>query len=189
MSAVIDDGFFAELLSDESENLLRAYAGFLKNGGSGQAINRVAQHITIKNLIFQIKNLLNLVSVLNHLDFKKSISPLLLERDLLLLELQLMEDAQSNLNVHFERGRQNPTLLRPIASAPIRTNNFEDMGPGHKEIADFITGYERVQNTEVFKKFPNIARRTMKRKLSELVGAGAIKRFAEGKKVFYCRPV
>jgi predicted HTH transcriptional regulator len=55
----------------------------------------------------------------------------------------------------------------------------------HKEILGFVKTKERVQNLEVFNQFAHISRRTMKRKLSELIKANAIKRFTDGKKVFY----
>ena len=55
----------------------------------------------------------------------------------------------------------------------------------HKEIKEFVVSRGQVRNTDVFAEFSGITKRTLKRKLSELIRAGVIKRLAQGKKVFY----
>lgn len=191
LSVAMDDNFFADLLNQGSENLLRCYLNFLKYEGTAEGFSRVAQSDMLQHkdvaqccqsLIYQIKNLLEAVSILKHLQLTESTTPLLLERDLLLLESLVLNDLRSGKIPHikegkpFQKSEKNSLNILPIP------DNF---GHVHKQIAQFVVSRERTQNTEVFARFSGIAKRTLKRKLSELVGASVIKRVANGKKVFY----
>ena len=166
LSATVDDGFFIDLLDQESEKLLRSYIIFLKHEGSGEIVrqsNYVAQSHT--PFIYQIE----------------TTTPLLLRRDLLLLELailnhQLEKRINSGVGKPNRKSEKNQTNVGTPSDFSSQT---------HKQITEFVYGRKRVQNTEVFSGFPGIAPRTLKRKLSELIKTGAIKRVTEGKKVFY----
>ena len=182
LSAAVDDGFFVGLLDQESEKLLRRYIIFLKHEGSGnvaQHSNRVAQ--CNHELIFQIRGVLRLVDILEHLKLAKPATPLLIERDLLLLELaisnhQLEKRMNSRAGKPNRKSEKNQANVQPVSDFSSQT---------HKQITEFVASHKRVRNTEVFSVFPGIAPRTLKRKLGELIKAGTIKRVTEGKKVFY----
>jgi len=182
LSATVDDGFFIDLLDQESEKLLRSYIIFLKHEGSGEIVrqsNYVAQSHT--PFIYQIKNIFTLIVILEHLGFTETTTPLLLRRDLLLLELailnhQLEKRINSGVGKPNRKSEKNQTNVGTPSDFSSQT---------HKQITEFVYGRKRVQNTEVFSGFPGIAPRTLKRKLSELIKTGAIKRVTEGKKVFY----
>ncbi len=178
LNVTIDDDFFVGLLNVESEKLLNQYVNFLKCEGSVVPARYVAQYGC--DLILQIKNILSFLNILKHLKFAEPIPCLLLERNLLYLESSILD---------FKK--------RPITAAPkvVAGKQFshktvnkiipKKLGAIHNEIASFLGGRGRVQNTEVFIKFAYITRRTLKRKLSELIDAGTIKRLTLGKKVFY----
>ena len=206
LSAATDDGFFVDLLNHESERLLLCYINFLKNQGSVPWTDRVAQPSVLqyKNnvakhpqivqhwnnvaqcrqaLISQIKNLLNLLNILNYLNLTKPTTPLLLERDLLKLQLLLLGYRRpvlstGNIKVNGNPAAEENKNVKEV-NWPANPNEL------HRQIAEFIKGKERVRNLEVFSRFEGITRRTLKKKLSELTNAGAIKRSAQGKKVFY----
>ena len=179
----MDDKFFVDLLDEGSEKLLGQYAIFLKCEGMavGSGTHVAQCRVT---LIFQIKNILYLVSVLRHLRFTKEITPLLLERDLLSLELTIMNNAW-RAGSGVRKGEYHPAPPGPMPAISARIDGLGNLGRTHKQIAEFIASHDRVQNLDIFKKFSGIARRTLKRKLSELIGAEVIKRFTEGKRVFY----
>jgi hypothetical protein len=185
LSATVDDGFFVDLLNQESERLLRDYIIFLKHKGIAAGANYVAHYYQSKDLIFQIKNILNLLDILKHLGLKEPITPLLLERDLLLLKAFILNNSQFQEALNVKRG--NP-VTKFKKDQPKFSPLPNHLGQAHKQIAQFMANHERVQNIEVFAKFSHIAKRTLKRKLSELTEIGAIKRTAIGKKVFYFVP-
>lgn len=178
LSAGMSDQFFVDLLDQESEKLFDKYIFFLKY--QGISTNYVVQ--CQSELIFQIKNVLKLLDILNHLGFTKPTIPLLLERDLLLLELAILNSRQEE-RLGGKKGEQN---FKPEKNQITSRSLPDFLGQTHKEIIQFITSRKRVQNIEIFSKFSGIAKkRTLKRKLSELIKAGVIKRTINGKKVFY----
>lgn len=203
LSAVMDDRFFVDLLNEEAEKLLGRYMVFLRWEGIVGGDTRVAQSDILQHqdvakysdivqhdtrvaqcrsgLIYQIKNILSLLNILKHLELKEPITSLLLERDLLLLELTILNNRQEELP-NSKMGKHNSKSEKLKTKSQIFSDS---LGLAHKQIARFITGRDRTQNTEIFRKFSNIAKRTLKRKLSELVEASVIKRVATGKKVFY----
>ncbi len=182
LSATTDDKFFVDLLNEGSEKLLEQYIIFLRCEGTVNDGAHVAQYEA--KLVYQIKNILSLLNILKHLVLKEPIAPLLLERDLLLLESAIFNNHLGK-KVNSKIDKQN---LKPEKNQ-INSQTFPDfLGFAHKQIAQFVASRERVQNIEVFAKFSDIAKRTLKRKLSELVEASVIKRTATGKKVFYAVP-
>lgn len=184
LSAVVGDGFFSVLLEQESDMLLNSYVIFLKHREKGgnivQRSNYVAQCYTV--LIFQIKSILKLIHILKHLEFVKGTTPLLVERDFLLLKRAILSSQLKQRTESCVDKTIKPEKLQiKLQAHP----DFDFSSQLHREIAQFIVRQERVQNTEVFKEFSTIAQRTLKRKLSELIKIDAIKRITEGKKVFY----
>lgn len=182
LNAGLQDGFFVDLLAVESDKLLTEYVKFLKTTGENkQHLNNVAQ--CQHTLVSRIKSILNLLNILNHLNLTKLPTPLLLERELLKLQLFLLNYNQpeplprgievSNNSVIKENNNKNKN------TEPVKLNEL------HKQIAGFIQGKERVQNIEVFGQFADTTKRTLKRKLSELIKAGVIQKQAKGKEVFY----
>ncbi len=182
------DGFFSQLCAKESDKLLSEFIFFLKKAGEGQK-RRIAKPADITRgyhvaqyrlpLISRIKSISKLLEILKHLGLTKAPTSLLLERDLLSLELSV-------LNAYRPTAVSSGKTGKPASPSPGKTPHpLPHLGQAHKEVAEFIKSKEQVQNSEVFAQFAHISRRTMKRKLSELIKASAIKRLAKGKKVFY----
>ena len=136
-------------------------------------------------LISQIKNILNLLNILKHLGLTKLPTPLLLEKNLLLMKLSVLNTCQSTVRLITETEKLVPLKIRKTNLRRLPKLNPPKLGQTHQEISEFIKSKERTQNLEVFSRFSHIGRRTLKRKLSELIKAGTIKRLTDGKKVFY----
>jgi hypothetical protein len=181
-----EDGFFSQLCIKESDKLLSAFIFFLREEGDRSVVrrpqivqreHRVAQYRL--RLISQIKSALKLLEILKHLGLAKLPTSLLLEKDLLLLELAVLNTSRPA--AVSSGGTGKPVMPKPRK----KLRPLPRLDQTHKEILGFVKTKERVQNLEVFNQFAHISRRTMKRKLSELIKANAIKRFTDGKKVFY----
>jgi len=172
------DGFFSRLCAEKSDKLLSEFIFFLKEWGNKntQHDTRVAQ--CGLGLIFQIKSTLNLLEILKHLGLAKPPTSLLLEKNLLLLELSVFDTLQPE-PVLSGKARE------PILPKPRKKPRPGPLGQTHKVIAEFIKARGQVQNTEIFGQFGRISRRTLKRKLSDLIRANSIKRITNGKKVSY----
>ena len=194
------DDFFSQLCIKEADKLLSEFIFFLRKEGKvrnryvGQndifqhknvaKYPQIVQHKTYvaqsgRQLIFRIKNILNLLNILKHLGLAKPPTSLLLERDLLLLELSVLDISRPAAVSSGKAGKPASPKIKKAA------NPLPRLGQTHKEVLEFVKSKEQVQNSEVFSRFSHIGRRTMKRKLSELIKANAIKRFTEGRKVFY----
>ena len=143
-----------------------------------QRSNYVAQCGT--ELVYKINSLTELFGILRHLGLVKLTASLLLEKNLLCLESLILDFKKQPIRT----GLNTETAYRPPFKT-VEKKSSQNLGQTHNKIADFISSKERVQNVEIFARFTNIARRTLKRKLSELAKAGAIKRIAVGKRVFY----
>ena len=176
-NAGIKDTFFYELYEDETEKLLEGYVKFLETSGDG-GVTSVAQ---CEHLIFQIKRLIFLLDIIKYLGFSNAINPLLLEKNLLSLELLILDFKNQKIMDASSRKPAYPTLQKTKKEKTI----IPVFNKIRNEIASFISSREKVQNTEVFEQFSYITRRTLKRKLSELVNASSVKRLILGKKVFY----
>ncbi|MEK7151188.1 MAG: hypothetical protein AAB784_00535 [Patescibacteria group bacterium] len=175
LSADLNNDFLVKLLDRESENLFLRYIKFLKFKGSASGSSYVVQCST--ELIFQIKNILNIVYILK---YTKPDTPLLLERNLLLLELTILNFSNKKNTIKLN-SHSHKIELRQNKSKSSSYSLSQD----HKQIIEFVLLNKRVQNIEVFGKFSGVSKRTLKRKLSELIQMNLIKRFSEGKKVFY----
>lgn len=205
----IEDSFFSQLCIKESDKLLSGFIFFLRcegeECGNRTAQNDILQHKNIakypqivkyetyvaqseRQLISRIKNILNLLDILKHLGLAKPPTPLLLEKDLLLLELSVLDISKPMARLSKEVERPAIPKVKKTNPNPLPNpllNPFPKLGQAHREILEFIKNKERVQNLEVFSSFGHTSRRTLKRKLSELIKTNAIKRFTEGRKVFY----
>ena len=204
ITLAIEDGFFSKSCAKESDRLLSEFIFFLRGEGrtgyiaqSGvlrqqvvakpgnivQRECRVAQ--CCQPLISRIKNILNLLDILKHLGLAKPSTSLLLEKNLLLLELSVLNACQSK--VQFLTKAEKPTSLRTKKTNSLRLPrlNQPQLGRAHQEVLEFIKSKEQTQNLEVFSRFSHIGRRTLKKKLSDLARAGVIKRIPDGKMVFY----
>lgn len=207
------DDFFSRLCTKESDKLLSAFIFFLRGEESARSNteryeHRIAQSGVLRQqvvakpgnivqrypsvaqsggrLISQIKNILNLLEILKHLGLAKPPTSLLLERDLLLLELSVLEVCRPAET--FPVKTEESAALEVKTSTKARKSNPRSLlalGRLHKEILELIKSKERIQNLEIFSHFAHITRRTLKRKLSNLTKAGIIKRSAKAKKVFY----
>ncbi len=169
------DVFFAGMIAKENERFLSEYFGFLK------AENRA---VTIcGHLILKIKNFNKLGEILRHLELIETIEYFNLKKELLSLELGLVNFMIANRKEQKTSKEKNAVTIKEVSSEKI--NNL--IGDTHKEIIDFINGKEKVQNLEIFDKFSFVTRRTLKRKLSELVSSRILNRIPLGKKVFYSK--
>ena len=144
---------------------------------------RVAQYHL--QLTSQIKNILNLLDILKHLGLAKLPTSLLLEKNLLLLKLSVLNACQQIARPLTETEKPIALKIRKTNLRRLPKLDPPKLGRTHQEVSEFIKGKERTQNLEVFNRFSHIGRRTLKRKLSELIKAGTIKRLTDGKKVFY----
>lgn len=186
ISLKIGDSFFSELFKKESDKLLAEFVTFLKiegeagiarSGKIAQYENRVAQYCR-QQLTFQIKNILNLLNILKYLNLTEPVSPLLLEKNLLLLELSVL-NSSADRSPELKVGGIIPETSKK--QNKIRSGLSET----HDRILELIETGGKVQNSEIFGRLPEISKRTLKRKLSELIKSSAITRHTEGKKVFY----
>ncbi|MEK7154425.1 MAG: hypothetical protein AAB792_02625 [Patescibacteria group bacterium] len=184
----IEDDFFSRLCAKKSDKLLSEFIFFLKREGRDGRPGAVAAHQRsyvaqyYQRLISKIEDILNLLDILKHLDLAEPSASLLLEKNLLLLKLSVLNAVSQT--AAFCGKAEKPVPLKP-KKPPRKKPSSSILTPAHLEISEFVRSKERVQNSEVFSQFPQISRRTMKRKLSELIKSGAIRRFTDGKKVFY----
>ncbi len=201
-----EDGFFSRLCAKESDKLLSEFIFFLRREGEEHA-NYIAQSGVLRQrvvakpgnivqheyrvaqcyqpLISQIKNILNLLDILKHLGLVKSPTPLLLEKNLLLLKLSVLNACQPMARLVTEAEKPVHLKIRKTNLRRLPKLNPPKLGQTHQEISEFIKSKERTQNLEVFSRFGHIGRRTLKKKLSDLARANVIKRIPDGKKVFY----
>ncbi|MDO8676445.1 MAG: hypothetical protein Q7K16_02220 [Candidatus Azambacteria bacterium] len=190
LNASMQDGFFINLIDNSSRRLLTEYIEFLRGNGKNIAkypnIVRYTNHVAqcSDRLKARINGILKLLEIIKHVGQADDMTtPLLLERELLKLELLLLNHNNSSSVVgagtdnSLDNRQKNKNLKKPVEP--------QELGVAHRQIAEFIRSKERVQNVEVFSQFTETTRRTLKRKLSELVKVGTIKRLALGKKVFY----
>lgn len=184
LASVVNDGFFVDLLNREYEEMFILYVNFLKRTGDDSDRNHVAQYLANRKLLSRTDEILRLVYILRHLSIADLPTSLLLERDLLAVRLLLISDKTGVMPLktvqRIPRTKKHDQELRKQKFSP-------SLSVAHQQIAKFVASHDRVQNVDVFKEFNQIAIRTLKRKLSELLATGVIKRFAEGKKVFYLR--
>jgi len=166
------DKFFSKLYAKEADKLLSGFVGFLKTRGETQNIPQC------RTLIFQIQNTLNLLEVFKHLQITEPTTPLLLEKNLLLLKLAILDTCRTS---------PLPKAGGASVKKPKKKSNASPraLSETHNQISDLIRSRDRIQNMEIFSQFPAISKRTLKRKLSELIKSGVITRRTEGKKVFY----
>jgi hypothetical protein len=199
-----EDGFFSQLCAKESDRLLSDFILFLKGEGHKPYIAQsgvLRQQVVVKpdnivqheprvaqyclQLISRIKNILNLLDILKHLGLAKPSTSLLLEKNLLLLKLSVLNAYQPTARLVAEA--EKPAVLRTKKTNSHRLPELDrpKLGQTHQEVSEFIKSKGRAQNVEVFNRFDHIGRRTLKRKLSDLVKANIIQRIPDGKKVFY----
>ncbi len=172
----LGDKFFFDLCEKESDKLLSEFIRFLKFSEGDRA--DVAQ--CASTLILQIKNIINLLSIFNHLGITKPPTSLALERDLLRLWLSVLDSGGAGLI-----NQRVPMRVGSKEIKKVKPRHKFVLSPKHKEILELIKNNEMVQNLEIFGKFADISKRTIKRKLSELIKSNNIKRKTDGKKVFY----
>lgn len=159
----VADEFFADLIEGESEKFLRHFIGFLKSRSQ------------TRELVWQVKNLLSLVFIARHLNFGELAASMILEKNLLLLELSLLPIGADAM----------PTG-EGAASEKIGRNLYEmDLNLPQNNVLNLVKERGRVQNREVFERFGNASRRSVKRHLGLLVKAGKLRRTIQGKTVFY----
>ncbi|MEX2053267.1 MAG: hypothetical protein WD898_03520 [Candidatus Paceibacterota bacterium] len=128
-------------------------------------------------MISQVESFLEFIHISRHLKLTGLATSLLAEQDLLNLKIQLL---------NFKIRESKPVkAIKVEKKAEKKPKSSNELSPVHMQIASFIRQSDRIRNLDVFKKFSTISKRTMKRKLSELIQAGSIKRTIEGKKVFY----
>ncbi len=182
------DGFFSRLCAKESDKLLSEFIFFLRGEGSKHA-GYIAHKCNVAQccqpLILRIKNILNLLDILKHLGLAKSSTPLLLEKNLLLLKLSVLNACQPMARLITETERPIPLKKRKTNLRHPPKLNPPKLGQTHQEISEFIKSKDRTQNLEIFSRFNHVGRRTLKKKLSDLSRANIIKRIPDGKKVFY----
>ena len=183
----IEDGFFSQLCARESDKLLSEFIFFLRCEGEKHTGYVAQYHL---RLISRIKNILNLLEILKHLGLTKPPTPLLLEKNLLLLKLSVLNSCQPTARFMIETEKPVPLKIRKTNLRRLPKLNQPKLDPPklgrtHQEVSEFIKSKERTQNLEVFSRFSHIGRRTLKKKLSDLARANVIKRIANGKKVFY----
>ncbi|MBI2670153.1 MAG: hypothetical protein HYX20_03345 [Candidatus Yanofskybacteria bacterium] len=192
LNAGMQNSFFVNLLAGESDKLLAEYVKFLKiKCTTSQVVHNARLAMSYRNnvaqcqcaIVNQIKTILNLLNILNYLNLIKLVSPLLLERELLKLQLLLLN---YNRTEPLSRG------IEVSNNSVIKENNYKNKNAKpvklnvlHKQIAGFIQNKKLVQNIEVFGQFADTTRRTLKRKLSELIKASVIKKQTKGKEVYY----
>ena len=202
----VKDLFFSNLCGDEADKLLAEYIKFLKKAGDRNNSSHVAQkgilqhkenvakysqivqhgdHVAQsgREIIYCIGNILNLLAILRHLKLLNQTTSLLLEKELLFLKSSVLDfKKQSSKSAKNRKGDRQPSakLLKDSVQKPVFSLN-----QSHNEIASFVRSKGKVRNIEIFTKFTDTTKRTTKKKLSELVKAGVIKRIAAGKKVFY----
>lgn len=156
--------------------------------------SRVAQ--CRKKINDRIERILELLEILKHTAQTTGTTPLLLERELLRFRLAVLDSS----------GAGAPTVRRTASDKSTKTADSEKqksssqteikLDQTHKQILQFIKSKtanggevdKKVQNTEVFTHFPDIHRRTLKRKLSDLAAAGSLRRAQKGKSVYYVLP-
>ncbi len=166
------DGFFSDLCANKSDKLLSEFIFLLEersgNGYVAQCRDRMVSYV---------EDFLEFIRISKHLKLTELTTSLLAEQNLLNLKLHLLD-----LKVREIKLVKTEKPVRKIEKKPKATNELSLV---HKQITSFISQNGKTQNLDVFKKFSIISKRTLKRKLSELIQADSIKRITEGKKVFY----
>lgn len=159
--------------SQHSENVA-------KNGRIVQCLDNVAQ--CSKALGTRLQKIFELLEILKHIGQTDAATPLFLERELLKLRLAVLNSIDLPKQLKNQKDRRFSESSRSPSPVQDETKLFGV----YKEILNFIKSRgDQIQNTEIFARFGNIHRRTIKRKLSDLVLSGFIIRSAKGKRVYY----
>jgi hypothetical protein len=199
------DKFFSRLCAEESDELSFEFIFFLEeysrtsvsrreelrsqNALGNSSKTRPGSYVAQceVRLFFRIEKILSLLNILRYLNLVKQSTSLLLEKNLLLLKLAVLNVSGLTVQTVRKKNERAASELEETVSnsLPEPKSNQLRLGRLHYEVFGFIKSKGRTQNKEVFSQFGEVSRRTIKRKLSELVQVKAIKRVAEGRKVFY----
>jgi len=138
-------------------------------------------------LIYQIKNLINILLILKTNNFDK-VNTLLAYRNLLRFESSIYDFSKTNFK-DLELQKKNSknggelNVKKPVTQSPQNKIKLNDT---KREILKHMERQGKsVLNKELFDKFSNISKRNIKRNMKELIDDDLVSRKAEGKKVYY----
>jgi hypothetical protein len=175
LSLQVKDDFFSGLCEQEATQFLEQFVRFLKlNSRVGKTSSNIVRRD--HELYNQIQNIIRLLEIVKYLNLSEPITPLFLERELLKLK-------NSIIGFYVLTPDLNAKAEKPSRS--VISEELKKMGHLHQRIFDLVKSQGQIQNSEIFKTIPGLSRRTLKRKLSELVKLNVIRRVSEGKKVVY----
>lgn len=159
----------------------------VKDSDMVQHINNVAQCRLA--FLYKIKNLVNILSVIDIKLLDNKPSPLLARRDLLKLELAIFNIKFKYKTLPEKEILKREDLLRPAVSDIPATDVISDdikINDTKRKILMIVRRNSKpVLNVEIFHNLSGVSRRNVKRNLKELIEAHIIERHAEGKKVSY----
>ena len=188
LSFEIKDEFFSSLLFAQSDRVLEEFIIFLKLKGEA-AEGRF--HIVRRqnDLLSQIEDSLKLIDIVKYLNMSESSTPLLLERELLFLKRTILDFYLLKSNYLERADRQTKKIVKQATSLSVDLDSLPQavkaLSSLHQRVFNLIKSRGRIQNIEIFETISGVTRRTLKRKLSELLKLGLIARDIEGKKVSY----
>ena len=129
----------------------------------------------------ELANLQNILSILSYFKKISQLQFLTAERDSMLFRKLMSEYKESK--------RIEKVSASHSASAIISLQDANQLNQLKKKIVNFIHREGETLNLDVFGQFNTVSRRTLKRHLSDLIGLGYIDREAQGKKVYYKKPL
>ncbi|TSC91552.1 MAG: hypothetical protein CEN90_350 [Parcubacteria group bacterium Licking1014_17] len=182
----LPDKFFSEICFTESRKIADISAIFVTENGK-------IDEVSSKSIGYYLDHCLSVMYIMRHLFSETLSQTMIIEKDLLLLKLVISSPAK---NITPRKAKKIDARKDISENKPVKTikksmaNRKRGRAPSdlQDKIIDFISKKGRVQNSEVYTEFKNISRRTIQRKISELLENNVILKEVQGKSVFYFIP-
>lgn len=179
-----NDNLTSNLIKEEMNSLLIDFVEYIF-ANRKESPEYVAQ--CKQALIYRVKNLNNILSLVKNRVGDKKCQILFAWRDLLKFRLAIFNFKTTIRNVNiWQEKKNNLRNNKKFNSKSVPNKRKGTFGDTKKKIISILkNNSEPLINTELIKKLKPLSTRSIKRNLSGLVNAGLITRRREGKKVYY----
>lgn len=196
------DDFLARLYLENSDFLTSEFIIFLRSSGIVSCKNNVAQYIGYFKLSARVRAVINLIKISEHFDFTGVPTPLLLERELLVFQSAVLDFFAKNQERLEPKGAARTgdvkeasgvnKFLKPKLKPKVAENQKTTEAESFDETAERILEVVKKQPGLTLKEVNNLVadlnRRTIERKLNDLIKLGFVWRDKrDGKKILMPR--
>jgi DNA-binding transcriptional ArsR family regulator len=180
----VGDDFFTQLYLENSDFLMSEFIIFLENSGTTSGKNNVAQYTNYLKLSWRIDTLIDLIKISKHLNFIGVNTPLSLERSLLVFKLAILDFLQKKKDDSKEGLKSEKIVGNNDFEKTVKIVEPDSFDETAKKILEIVKKQPGLTLKEVNNLLTDLSRRTMERKLRDLIGLGFIRRDKkDGKKI------